>query len=76
MYDVQYSNTKGTVFGVWFMKKRIPIIMICAVCVLSSMCVGANDEKTDVQSGFAIVVNGEATEYISIIRDNTHYLPM
>ena len=49
---------------------------MCIVCALSSMCAGATDEVVDADVGFAIAVNGELTEYASLIRDNTHYLPM
>lgn len=58
------------------MKKRILIIMLCAVCVLSSMCAKATLEETDLQSGGRIVINGATTEYTSCIRSDTHYLPM
>lgn len=58
------------------MKKRILIIMMCVACVLSSMYVFATAQEIDVENGFAIVINGELTEYTSVIYDDIHYLPV
>ncbi len=57
------------------MKKRILIIMICVACMLSSMYAGATSQTVEEESGFAIVINGEMTDYTSVICNNTHYLP-
>ncbi len=57
------------------MKRRILIIMVCVVCVLSSMCAAATSGEIEAECGFVIVINGEMTEHTSVIRDNTHYLP-
>ncbi len=57
------------------MKKGILIILMCVACVLSSMCAGATSEEVDAECGFTIVINGETTEYTSVVLDNTHYLP-
>ncbi len=57
------------------MKKRILIIMMCVACVFSSMCAGATSEEIDTECGFPIVINGQMTEYTSVVLNNTHYLP-
>ena len=58
------------------MKKRTLTILLCIVCMLSSLCVGATGEDVALQSGFGIVINGETTEYTSCILGDVHYLPM
>ncbi len=55
------------------MKKLSAIIMVCILFVVSLPCVSAGSQ---IQDGFVIEFNGNATEYKSIIINNTHYVPM
>lgn len=58
------------------MKKQLAIIMTCIIFIASLTCVSANCEEVNAQSGFTIELNGEATEYASVIRNDTHYVPV
>lgn len=58
------------------MKKRFAIIMVCILIIMSSVCVSASADGFNSQEGFAIEFNGEATGYVSIICNNTHYVPL
>ena len=58
------------------MKKLISILLVCVVCVTSSMLVNATTYDTDFQDGFVVEFNGEATDYTSVIHNGVHYVPM
>ena len=58
------------------MKKRLAIIIICALFFISSVCVVANNEEFTTKPGFAIEFNGDKTGYMSVILNNTHYVPI
>ena len=54
------------------MKKLISILLVCVVCVTSSMLVNATTYDTDFQDGFVVEFNGEATDYTSVIHNGVH----
>ena len=58
------------------MKKQISIIIVCFVFVSSLPCVGANCQDINVMPGVEVYFNGETTDAISIVFNNTHYVPM
>lgn len=59
------------------MKKHLAIIAACMVFIASLTCIGAScQEINDADGGFAVTFNGEETGCNSIIRNNTHYIPM
>lgn len=63
-------------YGVKFMKKRILTIIMCVASFLFSMYAGAISEGTDSECGLPIVINGQVTEYTSVVLNDTHYLPV
>ena len=58
------------------MKKRLAIIIACIVFVTSLTCVSAISNNIITQQGFVIGINGEATDYTSVINNDTHYVPL
>ena len=58
------------------MKKRLAIIIACIVFVTSLTCVSAISHNIIAQRGFVIGINGEATDYTSVINNDTHYVPL
>lgn len=56
------------------MKKLVSIILVFMVTSLT--IVGATDQDVNFQSGFPIVLNGQATDCNSVIYNDTHYVPM
>lgn len=58
------------------MKKTVAIIIICTMFLTTFSCVGVYGQKSDIQSGFEIVLNGVKTDYNSVIHGQTHCVPM
>lgn len=66
------------------MKKQLTIILMCLILFASFACANAVedeitqeiDAETPTPSGFTIAFNGEVSEHISTIRDDTHYVPL
>ncbi len=58
------------------MKKLLAIIMIFIIFFASSTCVSATNQDANAESGFSIEFNGETTGYTSIIRNDTHFVPL
>ena len=58
------------------MKKRLAIIIACIVFVTSLTCVSAISNGIITQQGFVIGINGEATDYTSVVNNDTHYVPL
>jgi D-alanyl-D-alanine carboxypeptidase len=58
------------------MKKQLAIIATCIIIFVALTGVSANCQDIDAQSGFYININGVETEHTSIIRNNTHYVPV
>lgn len=58
------------------MKKRLAIIATCIITLISLSCVNANCQDASTQRGFTVVINGEITDFESVICDNTHYIPL
>ena len=58
------------------MKKRLAIIIACIVFVTSLTCVSAISNNIIAKQGFVIGINGEATDYTSVINNDTHYVPL
>ena len=58
------------------MKKMLAMMLVCIMFITSLVCVKAMGEYADVKNGFAINFNGMATGYTSVIRNDTHFLPM
>lgn len=58
------------------MKKQLAAIMAFILLMMSSVSVNANSQEIQVQKGFAIALNAEATDSTSVIHDNIHYVPM
>ena len=58
------------------MKKFLVFILIFVLLVTSLIGVSANYQGNNLQSGFAILFNGEATGYTSVVSNNTHFVPM
>lgn len=54
------------------MKKTLSIIITCFLIVTSIVCVYAAYQER----GYVIEINGEPTEYTSVIKNDTHYVPM
>lgn len=58
------------------MKKRLAIIIACIVFVASLTCVSAISNDIITQQGFVIGINGEPTDYTSVVNNDTHYVPL
>ena len=58
------------------MKNRLAIIIACIVFVTSLTCVSAISNDIITQQGFVIGINGEPTDYTSVINNDTHYVPL
>lgn len=58
------------------MKKWLAIIMTFILFTTYLPAVSASTQNINAQSGFVIVFNGVATDYTSVICNNTHYVPM
>jgi len=67
---------KAIKYGVSFMKKQFAIIIACIVFITSLTCFSVFSQVANSQRGFAIEFNGEETEYTSVVRNDTHYVPM
>ncbi|MEE1043605.1 MAG: D-alanyl-D-alanine carboxypeptidase family protein [Clostridia bacterium] len=57
------------------MKKWLAVIMMCML-VISSLTLVYATYRGNLNDGYAIEINGESTEYTSIVSDGTHYVPM
>ncbi len=57
------------------MKKFLAIFMTCILFFTSSICVSANQDFNP-EASFEIQFNGVNTGYVSIVRNNTHYIPL
>lgn len=58
------------------MKKRLHAAITCFVFIVVLTCVVAIWQGIFGQRGYAIEINGEETEFTSVISDDTHYVPM
>lgn len=58
------------------MRQKLLIIIMCILFIIPLTCVISTAQEYNTQTGFAIEINGEVTEYTSIIHNNTHYVPM
>ena len=67
-FDIRYmKKLRGD-----FMKKKLARIMACVLLITSFFCLDAFSRE----DGFAIEFNGEETGCVSVILNNTHYVPM
>ena len=57
------------------MKKQELKILICVVSIIALLCMVATSQEIEPESGLPIVINGEATDLISVVCNDTHYLP-
>ena len=67
-----YKNETWSVF----MKKHLVIIVVCIIFLTTLLNTGAFSQDFDVQQGFVIEINGDITDYNSVIYNDTHYVPL
>lgn len=58
------------------MKKWFAMVMMCVLLITSFTCTGVVENNVYAKGGFVIELNGQSTEFASIIHNNIHYVPM